>query len=100
MARFTQYIGLSPAAEHYLTTHEHREIGQWIMTFGIGYEPVHGTIYEVQVGKDQCGISGVNTYAEIEDVTPWSGGPVIHTCLRNLATGEKCFTWKDDEIQC
>lgn len=112
MARFTQYIGLSPAACEFLNKYPHREIGKWAMTEGIGMETVTGTIYEVDdfqtteeyladLEAGNCyppSSDRPSTYAEVVDVCPWSSGPMIHTALRNFSTGEICFRWKDDEI--
>lgn len=98
MARFTQYIGLSPASLEFLAKHKHKEIGKYHMTEGIAYESVVGTIYEITIESNDWPCDDIRTYAEIEDVTPWSSGPMIHTCLRDIRTGEKCFLWKEDEI--
>lgn len=97
MARSTQYIGLSPSAIEFLSKHKNKSIGSWKMTKGIGYEDVMGSIYEVEVGEN-CGVPYTETYVEIVDVEPWSSGPMIHTALRSLSSGEKLFPWKEDEI--
>lgn len=40
-----------------------------------------------------------NVYEEYVQVTPWSGGPVYHTALKNAATGEPVAEslWTDEE---
>jgi hypothetical protein len=98
MARFTQFIGLSPAASKFLNEHEHKVIGSWKMTTGIANEDVMGNIYEVVDGTDQFECPCPHTYVEVEQCSPWSSGPMIHTCLLALPSGEKCYEWKDDEI--
>ena len=98
MARWTQYIGLSPEALDFLDKHPNKVIGSWKMATGITFEDVMGSIYEVESGEDPYGGTIIETFAEVEDVTPWSSGPMIHTALRNLSTGEKMFVWKDEDI--
>lgn len=112
--RCTRYIGLSPAARDFLNKYPHRNVGKWVMTEGIEFDLVYGTIYEVddfQTYEDyMADLESGNryppssnlpsTYAEVVDVTPWSSGPIIHTALRNLQSGEICFRWKDNEIYC
>lgn len=98
MARFTQSIGLSKEASEFLKTHNAKTIGSWKMTTGIGYEDVMGSIYEAEIEEDYMGIAQNATYAEVTDTTPWSSGSMIHTALRDLATGEVCFKWKEEDI--
>jgi hypothetical protein len=102
MARWTQYIGLSKEANEFLHKNETKELARWEMTSGICLEPVYGSIYEVTINNDDCDSPYfghyVKTYAEVEDVTPWSSGPMIHTALRNLATGVVEFKWKEEDI--
>ena len=99
MARWTQYIGLSKEAIKFLNDNKYFEIGKWKMTSGICGEEVFGRIYEVHVEEQEpYHTYGIRTYAEVEDVTPWSSGPMIHTALRNLQTGNIEFHWKDEDI--
>ncbi|MPM06324.1 hypothetical protein SDC9_52623 [bioreactor metagenome] len=103
MARFTQYIGLSPAAYEFLSKHDHKERGTWHMTDGIAFEEVSGRIYEVTVQKAMedgyiAPMDNIQTFVEIEQVTPWSSGPMIHTCLMQLPGGQRCYEWKEEEI--
>lgn len=98
MARCTQYVGLSPEAIDFLDKHVNKVIGRWKMTTGIAFEDVMGSIYEVESGEDPYGGAIIETFAEVEDITPWLSGPMIHTALRNLSTGEKVFAWKDEDI--
>lgn len=93
MSRFTQYIGLSPSAKEFLNKHKHEKIASWKMTTGICDEVVTGDIYEVYDTSLYP-----STWAEVEDVCPWSSGPMIHTALRNLCTGEVQYRWKKNEI--
>lgn len=103
MARWTQYIGLSKEAHEFLSKNKAKELSKWQMTEGLCSEPVYGSIYEVIIDSDDgyppyFGHE-IRTYAEVEDVTPWSSGPMIHTALRNLQTGEVEFHWKEEDIQ-
>jgi hypothetical protein len=105
MARWTQYIGLSKEATEFLSKNKVKELSKWEMTMGICSEPVYGTIYEVTIDSndpEDCYPPSfgheVITYAEVEDVTPWSSGPMIHTALRNLFTGQIEFKWKEEDI--
>lgn len=99
MARFTQYIGLSPASHDFLSKNEHKIIGKWVMTFGIAQEEVYGNIYEVKVkyGRKEYEYS-IQTYVEYEDVCPWSSGPMIHTALMHIPSGQKNYKWEEEEI--
>lgn len=106
MARFTQYIGLSPRASEFLKNHNYKQIYSYEMTEGIAQEPVMGNLYEciIQVeGRFSC---PGNEYKEdiktlyIEEVQaePWSSGPMIFTQLRNILTGKILGSWTDEEI--
>lgn len=109
----TQYIGLSPSACEFLSKYKHDVIAKWKMTEGIGMEDVMGSIYEVHnyetteeylanLENGMCyapDSSQPSTWAEVEDICIWSSGPMIHTALRSLRTGEICFRWNKDEIQ-
>lgn len=98
MARWTQYIGLSKEALTFLSENKAKDIGSYVMTQGICFEDVRGKIYEIECLDEMSPTSWKETYVEIEDVTPWSSGPMIHTALRNIRTGEVMFKWKDEEI--
>lgn len=98
MARWTQYIGLGAEAIEFLNKNQAKEIGSYVMTEGLCFEDVTGKIYEVERSHEMSPTSWKETYAEIEDVTPWSSGPMIHTALRNIKTGEIVFKWKEEDV--
>ena len=101
MSRFTQYVGLKPEAREFLENRNAKEIASWVMTCGIGMEDVRGSIYEVppmEVEPGEMPNFQPETYVEVEDKTPWSSGPVIHTCLMLLPSGKRFFEWKEDEL--
>lgn len=97
MARWTQYIGLSKEATNFLSNNKHLELCKYRMTTGICGEPVYGGIYEVHVETSDY-FWKAETYAEVEDVTPWCSGPMIHTALKNISTGEVIFRWKEEDV--
>lgn len=102
MSRSTQFIGLSKEAHEFLCKNNHKELALYQMTTGLCMEPVYGRIYEVIIDSDNCNPPffghEVRTYAEVEDATPWSSGPMIHTALRNLQTGAVEFCWNEKDI--
>lgn len=101
MSRTTQYVGIKPEAKEFLEARKAKKIAAWVMTCGIGMEDVYGAIYEVppDMTDPQNMVNWqAETYVEVEDQTPWSGGPVIHTCLMHLPSGKRCFQWKDEEL--
>lgn len=101
MSRTTQYIGLKPDAHKFLENRNAKQIARWVMTGGLCMEDVHGSIYEVppmDVESGEMPCFQPETYVEVEDKTPWSGGPMIHTCLMHLPSGKRCFEWKDEEL--
>lgn len=87
MSRSTQYIGLNKAAVKFL-----EEFGELVetyhMTEGMFEEPVRGGIYRLCSGR---------VAREVEQVCPWSSGPMIFTCLE--IDGVMRFRWKEDESQ-
>jgi hypothetical protein len=97
MARSTQYIGLSKEAHRFLNEHVHKTIGTWRMSTGIAGEDVTGNIYEVDEGECM-GERNIRTYVEVEQCSPWSSGPMIHTCLMSLPYGKLCYMWNEKEI--
>jgi hypothetical protein len=106
MARFTQYIGLSPRACEFLEKHKYKEIYRYQMTEGIAQEPVMGGLYEctIQVPGRWCCEGNEYTedekvlYIEIVQAEPWSSGPMIFTQLKNILTGKIVGAWTDEEI--
>lgn len=106
MARFTQYIGLSPRAWEYLKKYNYKRIYSYEMTEGIAYEPVMGSLYECTIQVLGRWSIPDNEYMEDEKVLyievvqaePWSSGPMIFTQLKNILTGEIVGAWTDEEI--
>jgi hypothetical protein len=93
MSRSTQYIGLTLAARKHVKSAIRTE--KYEMTFGMFDESVFGTIYYMPDGS---------ILKEVGQVTPWSSGPMILTCLRSTS-GEKLFQWVEDrevygEVDC
>ena len=103
MSRFTQYIGISPEASEFLSRNNNKVLTKYHMTDGIVFEPVMGSIYEVNIKREEnetsySPIDDVRTYVEVVQAEPWSSGPMIFTCLLDVASGEKCFLWKQEKI--
>jgi len=106
MARFTQYIGLSPRACKFLENHNYKEIYSYKMTEGIAQEPVMGKIYECTIQVEgRYSLPGNEytedvkvLYIEIVQAEPWSSGPMIFTYLKNIITGKIIGAWTDEEI--
>jgi hypothetical protein len=93
MSRSTQYIGLNKYALKYVNGYINYE--NFILTkdmFDNGH--ILGTIYNMPVPE------GPNKeYSLIETIqtTPWSGGPMIFTCLRSVLVKESGQIIEDEE---
>jgi len=106
MSRTTQYIGLSPSAEEFLKKHKYTKLCNYQMTEGMFNEPITGGIYECTLQREGMYSCPDNrymedykeTYAEVVQATPWSGGMMIFTCLQEIQTGRRIGEWKKEEI--
>jgi hypothetical protein len=106
MARFTQYIGLSPEAWEFLEGHKYNKIHSYKMTEGICMEPVIGSLYEctIAVPGRWCCLAINYTedekvlYIEVVQSEPWDSGPMIFTQLKNILTGEIIGAWTENQI--
>jgi len=106
MARFTQYIGLSPRAWEYLKDNNYKEIYRYEMTEGIAQESVMGSLYECTIqlpGRYSCEVNEYMEdvkvlYIEVVQAEPWSSGPMIFTFLKNILTGGMVGLWTEEEI--
>jgi len=106
MSRTTQFIGLSPKANEFLETHNYKQLCTYHMTEGMFSEPIMGGIYECILQR-QGGYSCPGneymehcreTYIEVVQAEPWSSGPMIFTCLKNVQTDVMVGTWAEEEI--
>lgn len=111
MSRSTQYIGLNSYALRFVENAV--KVEEYDMTEGIASEPVKGKIYHISPPE---GPNKEYRLVEVVQVTPWSSGPMILTCLKEVLvkesgeieeTGEKdhFFQWmidpslKEDNIE-
>lgn len=106
MARTTQYIGLSSRAWEFLNNHNYKILCEYHMTEGMFDEPIKGGIYECTLQREGMYSCPDNRYMEDYIVTcievvqamPWSSGPMIFTCLKDIHSDEKIGLWTDEEI--
>ena len=106
MSRNTQYIGLSSEAWDFLEKHKYKQLCEYHMTEGMFDEPVMGSIYECTLERE--GIYSLpgneymeeykETFVEIVQAMPWSGGPCIFTCLKHITIEEYIGLWSDEEM--
>lgn len=99
MSRSTQYVGLNKYALDFVK--DAIKVEEYEMTIGMFEEPVMGKIYYMKPDDTNVEI----TYKEVVQVMPWSGGPMIFTCLKQtlvkkygqiLEDGENFFQWMID----
>jgi hypothetical protein len=106
MSRTTQFIGLSSETWNFLRDHKYKQLCEYHMTEGMFDESVMGSIYECTLEREGMYSCPDNEYMEEYKVTlvevvqaePWSSGPCIFTCLKNIQTEEKIGLWSDEEI--
>lgn len=102
MSRSTQYIGLNSYALKFIE--KATNIDEYEMTDGMDGEPIKGNIYHMPIPE---GPNKEYRLVEVVQDVPWSGGPMIFTCLKEVIvkdsgeieeTGEKdhYFKWMID----
>lgn len=86
--RCTQFIGLNNAAKAFVSGFT-RLADDPEMTYGMFDEPIAGGLWEDPVTKLR--------FREVEQVSLWSSGPMIFTCIVREERDEKLFEWKEDQ---
>ena len=77
MSRSTQYIGLTADAHAFVRELEEERI---VIAEGMFNEEVWGGVWD-------------GRYKEVVQCDPWSGGPMIFTCLYDCDMGEVLYSW-------
>jgi len=105
MSRSTQYIGLTKRAKDFLETHSAIEIDENNFTEGMFNEEVPLGVWKITLkctsnSSDREDEIEIYKIREIVQNVPWSGGPMIFTCLE-LEYGHEnnkvqCFEWVTD----
>lgn len=96
MARYTQYIGLPPAAKKFIEEEGLEEFLIYQGNIGIAGEPVfyHGYRKEYKPDFD---LPYIKVFFEVTQCVPWSSGPMIFTKLIDAMSG-RTWEWTDEEI--
>lgn len=96
MARYTQYIGLPPAALKFI---EEEGLEQWLTyqgSIGIAGEPVFYRAYKKKY-EPEFDPPYEKIFFEVTQWVPWSSGPMIFTKLVDVMTG-RTWEWTAEEI--